>query len=140
MTPVGVDRLAVDSMGEPQVGVPSAAPISPAAHRWTMLAGLSLASFLLTLGDTALAVALPSLGRDLGLSLSGLEWVINAYTLALSVFLLAGGWLTDLLGARRVLQLGLLLFTGSLARLRVGAERLAAARGPYASGTSRARS
>jgi len=64
----------------------------------------------MTLGDTALAVALPSLGRDLGLGLSGLEWVVNAYTLALSVSLLAGGRLTDLLGGRRVLMLGLTLF------------------------------
>jgi len=58
---------------ERPVGVPTTAPFSPSARRWWTLAGLSLASFLLTLGDTALAVALPSLGRDLGLGLSGLE-------------------------------------------------------------------
>jgi EmrB/QacA subfamily drug resistance transporter len=85
----------------------------PSARRWSTLAGLSLASFLLTLGDTALAVALPSLGRDLGLSLSELEWVVNAYTLALAVFLLAGGLLTDLFGGRRVFMLGLALFTAA---------------------------
>ena len=58
-------------------------------------------------------MALPSLGRDLGLDLSGLEWVVNAYTLALAVLLLAGGRLTDLLGGRRVLLLGLALFTAA---------------------------
>lgn len=94
-------------------GVPAAGPIPASARRWWTLAGLSLASFLLTLGDTALAVALPALGRDLGLGLSGLEWVVNAYTLALAVLLLAGGWLTDRLGARRVLLLGLALFSGA---------------------------
>jgi EmrB/QacA subfamily drug resistance transporter len=95
------------------VGVPATAPIFPSARRWWTLAGLSLAYFLLTLGDTALAVALPSLGRDLGLGLSGLEWVVNAYTLALAVFLLAGGWLTDRLGGRRVFLLGTALFIGA---------------------------
>ncbi len=68
---------------------------------------------MLTLGDTALAVALPSLGRDLRLGLSALEWVVNSYTLALSVFLLAGGWLTDRLGGRRVFLLGTTLFIGA---------------------------
>ena len=92
-------------------GVPSGARIPRSARRWWTLAGLSLASFLLTLGDTGLAVALPSVGRDLGLGLSELEWVVNAYTLALSVFLLAGGRLTDLFGGRRTLVLGLALFS-----------------------------
>ncbi|MEO5576531.1 MAG: MFS transporter [Gaiellaceae bacterium] len=91
--------------------VPTAAPTLPSARRWWTLAGLSTASFLLALGDTALAVALPSLGRDLDLGLSGLEWVVNAYTLSLSVFLLAGGRLVDLFGARRVFLVGLALFS-----------------------------
>lgn len=88
-------------------------PVARSARRWWTLAGLSLASFLLTLGDTGLAVALPSLGRDLDLGLSGLEWVVNAYTLALSVVLLFGGRLTDLLGGRRVFMVGLALFTAA---------------------------
>ena len=95
---------------ESRLGVPVAARASAPARRWATLAGLSLASFLLTLGDTALAVALPSLGRDLKLGLSGLEWVVNAYTLALSVCLLTGGWLTDRFGGRRVFLVGTALF------------------------------
>lgn len=87
------------------------AAAGPSSRQWWTLAGLSLASFLLTLGDTALAVALPSVGRDLDLRLSGLEWVVNAYTLSLSVLLLAGGRLADLLGDRRVFLLGLSLFS-----------------------------
>jgi EmrB/QacA subfamily drug resistance transporter len=105
-----MSRRLASPIAESSAGVPTAAPIPLSARRWTTLAGLALASFLLTLGDTALAVALPSLGRDLGLGLSALEWVVNAYTLALSVFLLAGGRLADLLGGRRVLMLGLGLF------------------------------
>ncbi|MBI3748879.1 MAG: MFS transporter, partial [Chloroflexi bacterium] len=87
--------------------------MSRSSRRWWTLFGLSLASFLLSLGDSALAVALPALGRDLGLGLSALEWVVNSYTLALSVFLLAGGLLADLLGGRRVLLLGLALFSAA---------------------------
>ena len=98
---------------ESPTSVPAAASGHGSARRWWTLAGLSLASFLLTLGDTALAVALPSIGRDLNLDLGGLEWVVNAYTLALSVFLLAGGRLTDLFGARRVFMFGMALFTGA---------------------------
>ena len=102
-------RLAT-SIAESPAGVPDALPRPPSARCWWTLAGLTLASFLMTLGDTALAVALPSLGRDLGLGLSELEWVVNAYTLALAVFLLAGGLLTDRFGGRRVFMLGLSLF------------------------------
>lgn len=97
-------------VAESWAGGAAVAPVVPSARRWWTLAGLSLASFLLTLGDTALAVALPSIGRDLRLGLSGLEWVVNAYTLALSVFLLAGGWLTDRFGGRRVFLAGTVLF------------------------------
>ena len=50
---------------------------------------LALFSLLLTLDDTALSVTLPSIGRNLGLGLSGLEWVVNSYTLALAALLLA---------------------------------------------------
>ncbi len=80
-------------------------------RRWLGLGALALASFLLTLDDTALAVALPSIERDLGLGLSGLEWVVNAYTLALAALLLGGGRLADALGSRRIFLLGLAVFT-----------------------------
>ena len=84
---------------------------SESAGSWWTLGALSLASFLLTLDDTALSVALPALGRDLGLGLSGLEWVVNAYTLALAAMLLAGGWLADAYGSRRIFLAGLAVFT-----------------------------
>lgn len=78
---------------------------------WLGLGAVALVSFLLTLADTALSVALPAIGRDLGLGLSGLEWVVNAYTLALAALLLSGGRLADMLGSRRVYLLGLSAFT-----------------------------
>lgn len=108
-----VSKRLTAPVTESTAATPGAEESSPSTRRWWTLAGLTLASFLLTLGDTALAVALPSLGRDLGLGLSGLEWVVTAYTLALSVFLLTGGRLTDRFGGRRVLMLGLTLFTAA---------------------------
>lgn len=88
---------------------------STASARWTLTAA-GLATFLLTLGDTAPAVAMPAIGRDLGLSVRGLEWVVNAHTLAVAVFLLTGGALADRLGARPVFVAGLGVTTlGALA-------------------------
>lgn len=69
------------------------------SQKWLGLGALALVSFLLTLDDTALSVALPSIGRDLGLGLSSLEWVVTAYTLALAALLLPGGRLADALEA-----------------------------------------
>lgn len=80
-------------------------------RKWLGLSVLALFSFLLTLDDTALSVALPSIGRDLGMGLSGLEWVVIAYTLALAALLLTGGWLADTLGNRRIFLWGLAVFT-----------------------------
>ena len=82
-----------------------------AKRKWLGLGALALTSFLLTLDDTALSVALPPIGRDLGLGLSGLEWVVNAYTLALAALLLTGGKLSDALGSRRIFLAGLAVFT-----------------------------
>lgn len=79
--------------------------------RATMLAALSLASFLVVFDDSAVAVALPSLQRDLRLDLKELEWTLNAYTLGLATMLLLAGKLVDRFGARRALIAGLTLFT-----------------------------
>jgi EmrB/QacA subfamily drug resistance transporter len=56
-------------------------------------------------------VALPSIRNDLGFSVTGLQWVVNAYTLTFGGFLLLGGRAADLLGRRRVFIGGLLLFS-----------------------------
>jgi EmrB/QacA subfamily drug resistance transporter len=60
-------------------------------------------------------VALPTVQRDLGLSVTGLEWVATSYVLVFGAFLLLGGRLSDLLGRRRVLAAGLVLFTAASA-------------------------
>lgn len=77
----------------------------------TMLAALSFASFLVVFDDSAVAVALPSLQRDLRLDMSELEWTLNAYTLGLATVLLLAGKIVDRFGARPALVIGLTLFT-----------------------------
>ena len=82
---------------------------------WLVLAGLTLVSFLLLLDDTAVAVVLPRIQRDLGLGLSGLEWVVNSYTITLAVLMLLAGKLADIHGRRRMFLGGLVVFAlGSL--------------------------
>jgi len=82
------------------------------------LAVLLLAAFLLSLQDTAASVALPTIGRDLGLGAGGLEWVVNAYTVALAVLVLPAGRMADRLGRRRLFLIGLVVF--GLASLAAG--------------------
>ena len=70
-------------------------------------------------------VALPSMRDGLHFSTTGLQWVVNAYTLTFAGFLMLGGRCADLLGRRRVFLAGTALFTLVLARVR--ARRLARA-------------
>ncbi|MEU1189544.1 MFS transporter [Streptomyces sp. NPDC005859] len=63
--------------------------------------------------STVVNVALPDMQHDLGFSPTGLSWVLNAYTLAFGGLLLLGGRVGDILGRRRTLALGVLLFAGS---------------------------
>ena len=82
--------------------------------RWTVAAAV-LSSGTVFIESTVVTVALPSVGRDLGLGLEGLQWVMNSYLLTLSALLLLGGSLGDLFGHRRVLMVGLIGFTGASA-------------------------
>ncbi len=74
------------------------------------LAASTLGSGLSLLDGTVVNVALPTIGRDLHASLTGLEWTVNAYTLTLSAFLLLGGSLGDRLGRRLVFVVGVAWF------------------------------
>ena len=86
-----------------------------AARRVRPMVPLSLGYFMVILDATVVNVALPALGRGLHTGVSGLQWIVDAYTLVLAAFLLAGGSLADRLGGRRVLQAGLVLFSGASA-------------------------
>jgi EmrB/QacA subfamily drug resistance transporter len=69
-----------------------------------------LAQFVVILDVSIVNVALPSIRGDLGFSATGLQWVVNAYTLTFAGFLLLGGRAADLVGRREVFVGGLLVF------------------------------
>src|SRR5947208_12520341 len=85
---------------------------------------------MIVLDQTIVNVALPSIRRDLGFTPSGLAWVVNAYLIAFGGLLLLAGRLGDLIGRRRVLMTGLVVFTGAslLCGLSWSPEMLIAAR------------
>src|SRR5438270_10474892 len=87
-------------------------------RRWWALVGVSLATFMTYLDNNVVNVALPSIQRDLHLSISGLEWIVSAYILVFSGLMLIGGRLADVYGRRRLFIGGLAVFT--LASLLAG--------------------
>src|SRR5437764_14040292 len=75
--------------------------------RWLSLLVLCTGFLLIVVDMTIVNVALPSIGRDLRFTPSGLAWVINAYLVAFGGLLLLAGRLADLVGGRRVFLVGL---------------------------------
>ena len=69
-----------------------------------------LSLFIVNLDATVVNVALPTIHRDLDASVSGLQWVIDAYILVLACLLMLGGSTADRLGRRRVFRIGLVVF------------------------------
>jgi EmrB/QacA subfamily drug resistance transporter len=80
-------------------------------RRWLALIILCLGDLMIVLDTTIVNVALPSIRTDLGFSETSLVWVVNAYMLTFSGFLLLGGRLGDLFGHRRLFLLAIVLFT-----------------------------
>jgi EmrB/QacA subfamily drug resistance transporter len=85
---------------------------SPSSKRWT-LAVVSLATAMLMLDIAVVNTALTDIAADLHTGLSGLQWVVDAYTLALASTVLSAGFLADRFGRRRLFIGGLTLFTAS---------------------------
>jgi DHA2 family methylenomycin A resistance protein-like MFS transporter len=69
-----------------------------------------LGFFIITLDAVVVNVALPSIRRDLGGGITGLQWVVDGYTLMFAAFLLSAGSFTDRAGARRAFGTGLAIF------------------------------
>jgi EmrB/QacA subfamily drug resistance transporter len=85
------------------------------ARKWWTLIVVCVAVFMLLLDITIVNVALPDIAGAFGASLSGLQWVIDAYALALASLLLTGGILADRNGRRLLFVIGVAIFTvGSL--------------------------
>jgi EmrB/QacA subfamily drug resistance transporter len=80
-------------------------------RRWSALALILTAQFMVLLDVAVVNVALPSIKADLDFSEDNLQWVISAYAILFGGTLLLGGRLADLLGRRRIFAAGLALFT-----------------------------
>ncbi len=80
-------------------------------RKWWTLVAVAFGLFMIMLDNTVVNVALPSIQRDLHVSVSQLEWVVNGYFLTFAVLMLSGGKLADLLGRRRIFIAGLVVFT-----------------------------
>jgi EmrB/QacA subfamily drug resistance transporter len=82
-------------------------------HRWRAFAVLAVSYFMAIVDFTIVNVALPTIGSKLHFSESNLQWVVTAYALTFGGVLLLGGRAADLLGRRRMLMVGLGLFTAA---------------------------
>src|SRR5438270_8145984 len=87
--------------------------LAPENRKWLTLVALCFALFMIMLDNTVVNVALPTIRRDLGLGVSYLEWVVNAYVLVFAVLMLTGGKLADMFGRRRIFMICLGIFTAS---------------------------
>jgi EmrB/QacA subfamily drug resistance transporter len=88
---------------------PTTAPI----HRWRAFALLAVAYFMTIIDLTIVNVSLPTIGRNLHFTQTNLQWVVTAYALTFGGFLLLGGRAADLLGRRRILMVGVGLFSAA---------------------------
>jgi EmrB/QacA subfamily drug resistance transporter len=86
---------------------------SPDINRWRAFALLAVSYFMTIIDLTIVTVSLPTIGRDLHLTATSLQWVVTAYAITFGGFLLLGGRAADVLGRRRILMLGLAVFTAA---------------------------
>jgi EmrB/QacA subfamily drug resistance transporter len=122
-------ELAVETTG-PASGARQSAKRNVEGRKGVILLALCLAALIINIDVTIVNVALPSLVRELGATTTSLQWVVDAYTLIFAALILAAGSLSDRVGRKGVLLLGLGVFgAGSLAgSLATSSEQLIAAR------------
>ncbi|MGW0777034.1 MFS transporter [Streptomyces sp. NPDC002835] len=89
------------------------ASVTPSARTWAVIAAACAGQFLVVLDVSVVNVALPSMRADLALSPAGLQWVLNAYSIAFAGFMLLGGRAADMFGRKRMFLVGLSLFTAA---------------------------
>jgi EmrB/QacA subfamily drug resistance transporter len=80
-------------------------------RKWWTLAVVLITVFMLLLDVTIVAVALPTISADLKPTFSQLQWIVDAYSLMLTSVLLTAGMMADIYGRKRVLTIGLAIFT-----------------------------
>ena len=79
-------------------------------RKWIILIAGSFAFGLIMLDETVVAVALPTIQRDLSMSIVQSHWVINAYLLVIAGFIAVGGKLGDIVGYKNLFVAGVLVF------------------------------
>src|SRR5437879_6034353 len=89
----------------------SSAIVQARPNRWTALALIVAAQFMVVVDLSIVNVALATIKRELHFSQAGLQWVVTAYAIVFGGFLLLGGRLADLVGRRRIFIAGIALFT-----------------------------
>jgi EmrB/QacA subfamily drug resistance transporter len=92
-----------------------AAPMSNGAGGRLVLAAMIFAVAMTFIDQTIVALAIPELQKDLGLSATGTQWIVNAYLLSLSALFAFGGRLADIAGHRRMVVIGVVVFAGASA-------------------------
>jgi EmrB/QacA subfamily drug resistance transporter len=80
-------------------------------RKWWTLFAVAFGLFMIMLDNTVVNVALPTMEKDLHVSIASLEWIVIAYALTFASLLITGGKLADLYGRRRIFVLGLVVFT-----------------------------
>ncbi len=94
---------------------PAPQSVSGPAPRWSVLAVIGVAQLMVVLDITIVNIALPSAQDELGFDVASRQWVITAYSLAFGSLLLLGGRLSDRVGVRRTLIIGLIGFAAASA-------------------------
>jgi EmrB/QacA subfamily drug resistance transporter len=89
--------------------------MATAGNRRLVLAAMIFAVSMTFIDQTIVALAVPDLQKDLGLSATGIQWIVNAYLLALSALFAFGGRLADIAGHRRMVVVGVVTFAGASA-------------------------
>ena len=119
-------------VGEPVDGARDRRPPAPSnkTHHGRILLIIGLAQLMVVLDTTIVNIALPSAQSALGFSTENRQWIVTAYSLAFGTLLLIGGRLSDIIGRRRTLLIGLLGFAAAsaLGGAAVGFGMLVAAR------------
>ncbi|MBK3593657.1 MFS transporter [Streptomyces sp. MBT51] len=95
------------------VPTPAALPTRSRTRTWAVVVAACTGQFLVVLDVSVVNVALPSMRTDLALSASGLQWVVNAYSIAFAGFMLLGGRTADIYGRKKMFLIGLGLFTAA---------------------------
>jgi len=96
-------------------GVMTVSSATGVRSRGVVLAAMIFAVAMIFIDQTIVSIAVPSIQRELGLSSTGVQWMVTAYLLSLSAFFAYGGRLADTVGHTKMVTLGIIVFAGASA-------------------------